>query len=181
MGEDHENDAVFNLSNTPSDLDLFEFFVNNEATCPTSSEPIVFCGKTIPAIEADPKTSQYHYYAHPANGHFIRRDSFKRSRSFRSKSVKSPTAIVNRLNSSTPSPVAMKCGFRNGGEFRRHRVLIGLVKLQPEMEMSEIRKRRNRGSPTSGYGDVEAVADTCELRPFRLRSYLLNALTKGFV
>lgn len=217
MEECCQNDAVFNLKDCyveswDGELSLCDLPIDTHqdhppvkitttipqtSTCSSSSSthitlkpppppnPSSSAEKRCPPLKPTLAT-QFDYYRPSLNGSFIRRNSFKTPQSLRSGSLKPPSAILNCVSFSKPSPVARKSAFR-----RRHKVLIGLAKLQPEMEMSEIRKRRSppvsmlpakteaRRMTVPGGGNVERVTNACGLRPFRHRFFVLRALTKA--
>lgn len=176
---DHEEEEshLDGPKNSSPELDLFEFAFNSDHETGSTSipKPMVFCGKPIPET---PKTRDF--YRQTTNGLFLRRDySFKRSRSLRSESVKSPSVDAKPL----PAAEGKRRHRPISGEHRKQKVLIGLVKFQPEMEMSEIRKRQSRRSPAKMFpateGNVEGVTQWGLLKPFRCRTHFLSALTKA--
>lgn len=176
--------------------DLFEFFSNNPnySKPNPSTETVVFCGKTML-----PKTVQ-EFQRHPNNGLYIRRDSFKRCHSLRSESsFAEPPSMIStadrpnsfRIGGSVSSPATRNTQYNNSAS-QRHKVLIGLVKVQSKMELSEMRKRQSRRSPAPMFSVADAgrlalVGDDVVvgkrshwglLGPLRCRSHLVSTLAK---
>lgn len=76
---------------------------------------------------------------------------------------------------------------------RKHKVFIGPVKIRPEMELSEIRKRQGRRAPVPMFpvvgGDESVIVGGKSgggrshwglLRPLRCRSHLASVLARAF-
>ncbi|KAH7537385.1 hypothetical protein FEM48_Zijuj03G0086900 [Ziziphus jujuba var. spinosa] len=176
--EKEEKSHLHGASLFPDNSFEFEFVAN----------PIHETGSTYKP-EPNPENPKTHeFYRNLSNGLFLRREySFKRSQSWRSESFKPPSVAAKR------SPAAEgKCRrLPINGSYRKQNVLIGLVKFQPKMEMSEIRRRQSRQSPAkmfpategvevtvAGNGNAEAVTQWGLLKPFRCRTHFLRALTK---
>lgn len=166
-----------------SDSDFFEFEILPKTE--TATEDIVFFGKQI--------KQHIEFVRHPRNGLFIRRDSFKKSQSFRtdlsSKTVYDETRSGS-FRSGRPKalPAIGKSPFGSSSS-RKHKVIIGLVNPQPKMELSEIRKRQSRRSPAPMFGAGGEPAVPGDgigkkshwglLRPLQCRTHFMNALTKA--
>ncbi|PON63043.1 hypothetical protein TorRG33x02_277260 [Trema orientale] len=206
------NDVVLPQTTYPENDYAFEFFNPNAAETEPSTETVVFCGEIIP-----PKQKN-EFLRHPKNGLFIRRESFKRSHSFRSSSevvsanpavheygttiasgaiTRSSSVRFGRLGSG--SPATGNSQFRSSNS-RKHKVLIGLVKMQPKMELGEIRKRQQsrKGTPAPmfpvkesgepaiagdhGVGTKSSTGSTSHwalFRPLRCSAHVVCALTKA--
>ncbi|KAH7537384.1 hypothetical protein FEM48_Zijuj03G0086800 [Ziziphus jujuba var. spinosa] len=85
-----------------------------------------------------------------------------------------------------------KCRCRPiSGNHRKQKVLIGLVRFQPELEMTKIKERRSRRIPAKMFpatdgGEVTVAGDVnvegvtqWGLKSFRCRSHFLRELTKA--
>ncbi|KAM1069217.1 hypothetical protein ACFX15_001078 [Malus domestica] len=166
---------------------LFEFFIDPEFELDSSA--VVFCGKTIDDVDFPqyPKLVQ----RDPRNGLFLfKTNSFKRS-----QSVRYPLDLEKSSVLRQDSPTASSCRYQSS-KSRNHRTsLIGLlVKPQPKMELSDIKRRQSRRAPglmfpvAEGDHSSELVAaaaadggkpDKSPLRPVRSRSHLVSALVKA--
>ena len=192
------NDVVFPQTTNPENP--FEFFNPNAEEAEPSTETVVFCGEIIP-----PKQKN-EFLRHPKNGLFIRRESFKRSHSFRSDVVSTKPSVQYSTNTVSRSssvrfgrnglPATGNSPFRSSNS-RKHKVFIGLVKMQPKMELSEIRKRqqsrkttpalmfpvKETGEPAiAGDGVGTKTSNSTHwglFRPLRCSAHLVSALTKG--
>lgn len=196
IDKDEETELYVSPENPIQDQDFFEFLVNPEdqETNP-SNETVLFCGKTM-----SPRTAQ-EFQRHPNNGLYIRRESFKRCHSFKSESssIKQPLVITTtdhsnsfRLCGPVPSPATGKGKYKSSGS-QKHKVLIGLSKVQSKMELSDIKKRQSRRTPSPMFlvsdgaeqaiaGDDKVVAERSHwglLGTFRCRSHFVSALSKA--
>lgn len=206
----HNNDTESSAFSTcptseddQEDDDPFEFLTSPEAK-PATDQTIVFCGKPIVGAK------QVH---HPKKGLFVRRDqySFKKCQYYNGNnntrsdvvvSVKTPTSVgaPKRSNSfrfgggtnkaaSSPENRGYLYNRRGNDGSRKNKVnCIGLVmKVQSEMELSDIRKRQGRRSPapmfpaTGGSGEQESGGRSywALLRPLLCRVHFMSALSKA--
>ncbi|KAM1019806.1 hypothetical protein ACFX15_040401 [Malus domestica] len=169
VGESEENPMA--SASYSSDLDaFFEFPVDPiRGYIPMD---VVFCGKPIHLRNEEPQIE---------NPFFSRSESFKFSSPSHPHSHRSESELVS-CRSHSPS-----------SNSRKHKVLIGLVKYQPEMDMNEIRKRQGRRTPAPMFpvisgGELASVGGGRSgsgkghwrlMRALRCRFHLLNALAKA--
>lgn len=159
-----------NYRNSPSHF--FEFSIDSkpETNCP-STDRILFCGRVIHQKQRDPLPAKLQ----PKQ----RSESFNKSQTFHSARLTSPTR-----SSSFRAPATGSYRYQSGGS-RKYKVLIGLTKIQPEMDLSEIRKRQGRRGPVPMFpvaGAEEPVIASGGrshwglLRPLRSKSHLGRVL-----
>ncbi|XP_008233355.1 PREDICTED: uncharacterized protein LOC103332396 [Prunus mume] len=177
--DDDGDESVETPKASPSSdpADFFEFCV--DPICGYLPMDVVFCGKSI--LCSKPITL-------PTPEPQIKNPFFSRSESLRfSQASASPAR-------SDPVPATGKCRSPSSNS-RKHKVLIGLVKYQPEMDLSEIRKRQSRRAPAPMFpvingGEQSAVVGGKRgsgkghwgprmMRQLRCPSHLLSALAKA--
>ncbi|KAM1069218.1 hypothetical protein EV1_001077 [Malus domestica] len=172
-GESEKN-PITSASYSSAPDDLFEFRVDPiRRYIPMD---VFFCGKPI-----SPRT-QEPLFENPL---------FSRSESLKFSSPSHPYS--HRSPGSELVPAFGTCrSHQQSSNSRKHKVFIGLVKYQPEMDMNEIRKRQSRRAPAPMFpvissGEQPSVACGKSgsgkghwglMRPLRCRFHLLGALAK---
>jgi hypothetical protein len=157
-----------NYQNSPSRPELFEFSTNSKPETNASAGRILFCGRVIHQRDPLPAKLQ------PKQ----RSESFSKSQTFHSARLTSPTR-----SSSFRAPATGSYRYQSSGS-KKHKVLIGLTKIQPEMDLSEIRKRQGRRAPVPMFppgGEQPVIASGGRshwglLRPLRGKSHLARVL-----
>ncbi|TQD97330.1 hypothetical protein C1H46_017032 [Malus baccata] len=167
---------------------LFEFFIDHP-DFELDSSAVVFCGKTIGDVDFPQNTKLVQ--RDPRNGLFLfKTNSFKRS-----QSVRSPVDLEKSSVFRPNSPAAGSCRYQSSKSKKHRTALIGsLVKPQPKMELSDIKRRQSRLAPGPMFpiaegdhsGELVAAfaadggkAHKSPLRPLRCRSHLVSALVKA--
>ncbi|XWS75119.1 hypothetical protein CRYUN_Cryun01aG0057900 [Craigia yunnanensis] len=151
--ENQELDEPFSShhsQNSPSH-ELFEFpFIPN--TPLNNKHDIVFCGKLIKEQGFDVDVDDQSRYLFPLSSARLLNNN--------KKDLGSLSLVNSKLNSSLPSK-----SFRSQScsSSRKHKVLLGLSKIPPKMELSDIKKRQSRRNPSPMFppvvpGDLEVVA-----------------------
>ena len=181
--QDLDQSLSFHHSPNSPSHELFQFpFIPN--TPLNNKNYIVFCGKLIKERDFDDDQSRYLFplsSARQLNNH------------------KKDLGSLYSLNS-RPKPSLSTKSFRSQSScssLRKHKVLIGLAKIPPTMELSDIKKRQSRKNPSPMFPPVAAddlkVVDAGEgcsagcrrghhwslLRPLRCRARLVSALAKA--
>ncbi|XP_070662816.1 uncharacterized protein [Malus domestica] len=137
-GESEEN-PITSASYSSAPDDLFEFRVDPiRRYIPMD---VFFCGKPI-----SPRT-QEPLFENPL---------FSRSESLKFSSPSHPYS--HRSPGSELVPAFGTCrSHQQSSNSRKHKVFIGLVKYQPEMDMNEIRKRQSRRAPAPMFPVISSV------------------------
>jgi hypothetical protein len=167
----HDQDPEPSYQNSPAHPDLFEFSTNAKPETNPSTDRILFCGRVI--HRRDPL---------PGGGGVQpkrRSESFNNFQTFHSARLTSPSRP-----SSFRAPATGSFRYQSSGS-RKHKVLIGLTKIQP-MDLSEIRKRQGRRTPAPivPVPDEPVIASGGRshwglLRPFRCKSHLARVLARA--
>ncbi|EXB80111.1 hypothetical protein L484_013438 [Morus notabilis] len=194
---------IISPTSSEDDQDLFEFFTSPEAKPAAETETIVFCGKRI-----EPAKQPSEYVKRPGKGLslFIKKESFKKCQFYKhsrsdvvsAKRPVSPRGVGGNRSGSfrfgggpnktagIPATGSHRYSRSGKGGSRKHKVMIGLVKLQPEMELSEIRKRQGRRSPAPMFPATGVTGEEAGgrshwgiLRPLWCRAHFVSALTKA--
>lgn len=179
-----EPNSFSSYSDSPSRPDLFEFSTANPTT---KNDTVIFCGRVI-------------HQKHQEEEEYPRRralwgsESFNKSQKFHSARFTGNTRSSSLRVPATGSFRYQKC------ESKKHKVIIGLAKIQPQMELSEIRKRQARRGPVpmipvvvdgrepviaggdggkkSG-GNGPAKSPWALLRPLRCRAHFASVLARA--
>lgn len=125
--------STFTINGDPVPLscqELFKFSVNPKSEINPKWTWYFF---TIVIYERDPLSAKLQSKQ--------RSESFNKSQTFHSARLTSPSRP-----SSFRAPATGSYRYQSGGS-RKYNVLIGLTKIQPEMDLSEIRKRQGRRGP----------------------------------
>ncbi|XP_059458725.1 uncharacterized protein LOC132188317 [Corylus avellana] len=164
--QDPETETEPGYQNSPARPDLFEFSTNAKPGTNPSTDRILFCGRVIHRRDPLPGGVQPKW----------RSESFNNSQTFHSARLSSPGR-----SSSFRAPAAGSYRYQSSGS-RKHKVLIGLTKIQP-MDLSEIRKRQGRRTPAPivPVPDEPVIASGGKshwglLRPLRCKSHLARVL-----
>ena len=178
--------------------ELFEFMTSPEAEN-SRTDKIVFCGKTI-TPRKQPEDDGGSDVRYPRKGLVVvrRRESFKkshssgasRSSSFRFGGLGGAKAAASPVETGGYYRSSSGCGGGGGGGSRKQKVFIGLVmRLEPKMELSEIRKRQGRRSPAPLFPSTGSAAGgrggrssgSCRRNWGSLlcRAHFVSALTKA--
>ncbi|KAB1219648.1 hypothetical protein CJ030_MR3G011092 [Morella rubra] len=170
---------------SPSRQDFFEFSTHPNLEMSPALDSIIFCGRVMHKKELPLNESQNKWRSESFNKAQIFHSAKLTEASIRSHSfrVKGPKSV--------PAPATGSFRYSSSGS-KKHKVLIGLAKIQPEMELSEIRKRQGRRPPVPMFppvGTEEPVISGDRsgggkslwrlLRPFRCRSHLTNTLARS--
>ncbi|KAE7996926.1 hypothetical protein FH972_001603 [Carpinus fangiana] len=165
----HDQDPEPSYQNSPARLDLFEFSTNAKPETNPSTDRILFCGRVIHRRDPLPGGVQ------PKR----RSESFNNFQTFHSARLTSPSR-----SSSFRAPATGSYRYQSSGS-RKHKVLIGLTKIQP-MDLSEIRKRQSRRTPAPivPVPDEPVIVSGGRshwglLRPLRCKSHLARLFTVG--
>ncbi|KAL4621386.1 hypothetical protein ACB092_06G224000 [Castanea dentata] len=127
-----EPNSFSSCTDSPSRPDLFEFSTANPTV---KNDTVIFCGRVI------------HQKHQEEEEECPRRRALWGSESF-NKSQKFHSARFTGNNRSSSLRVPATGSFRyQKCESKKHKVIIGLAKIQPQMELSEIRKRQARRGP----------------------------------
>ncbi|XP_022764303.1 uncharacterized protein LOC111309532 [Durio zibethinus] len=149
--QDIDQSLSFNKSPNSPSYEHFEFpFIPN--TSLRKNKDIVFCGKLIKEQGFDGDDDGQSRYLFPL--------SSARLLNNKKKDLGSIYLVNSKPNSSlsTKSFRSQSCSFS-----RKQKVLIGLAKMPPKMELSDIKKRQSRRNPSPMFppaasGDLEVVA-----------------------
>ncbi|XVE68952.1 hypothetical protein DITRI_Ditri09bG0111200 [Diplodiscus trichospermus] len=157
----------------------FEFpFIPNNST----KNDIVFCGKLIKEQGLDGDGDDQSRYLFPL--------SSARLSNNKKKDLGSLSFVDSKRNSSSSSTKNFRSQSSSFSS-RKHKVLIGVAKITPMMELSDIKKRQSRRNPSPmvppmAPGDLEAVAAGGRrghhwglLKPLRCRGHLVSALARA--
>ncbi|XP_007009764.2 PREDICTED: uncharacterized protein LOC18586356 [Theobroma cacao] len=166
--------------------ELFEFpFTLN--TFSNNKDDIVFCGKLIKEQDFDDLDDQSRYLFPLSSARLLNSDK---------KDLGSLCLAKSKPNSALSTKFFKSQSCSSSSSSRKHKVLIGLAKIPPKMELSDIKKRQSRRNPSPMFppvaaGDLEVVAagDGCGgrrrghhwglVRPLRCRANLATALAKA--
>ena len=127
-----EPNSFSSYSDSPSRPDLFEFSTANPTI---KNDAVIFCGRVIH------QKHQQEEEEHPRRRVLWGSESFNKSQKFHSARITGHTRSSSLSVPATGSFRYQKC------ESKKHKVIIGLAKIQPQMELSEIRKRQARRGP----------------------------------
>ncbi|CAK7325509.1 unnamed protein product [Dovyalis caffra] len=131
--------------NSFSSQDFFEFLPPEQDTETNPAQDIIFFGRHIL-----PKTKQSANSPNPSadqtNSHspFNSSAHLSSNRSRRSHSLQFETA---KPSPTPPSTGSFRDQYYSSNNSRKHKVLIGLAKIPPKMELSDIKKRQSRQAP----------------------------------
>ncbi|GMY08729.1 conserved [Fagus crenata] len=171
--------------NSPSRPDMFEFSKN--PINPTNpKDTMIFCGRVIHQKNQQDQSHRQALF-------LSRSESFNKSQKFHSARF-TGNARSNSLRVPTPAPATGSSRYYHKSDSKKHKVLIGLAKIQPEMDLNEIRKRQGRRAPVPMFpvvdGGEPVVAGGGKsggtgkshwglLRPLRCRGHATNALARA--
>ncbi|EEF32686.1 uncharacterized protein LOC125370432 [Ricinus communis] len=170
------------LPNCPSNQDLFEFSLTPNSKIDPTLHNVIFCGKNMSCKMEEPTNALYD----EGNSLFP-----SNSTQLLSKSCRSNSFHMQTLKPSPPTRLTRSFRYQSGNS-RKHKFMIGLARIPPEMELSDIRKRQRRQAPISMFpakvpSDETPVATSnegdrkvnqCLLKPLKCRSYLKRGLSK---
>ncbi|KAK7846511.1 hypothetical protein CFP56_007866 [Quercus suber] len=128
-----EPNSFSSYSDSPSRPDLFEFSTANPTI---KNDTVIFCGRVIHQKHQEEEEEEY-----PRRRALWGSESFNKSQKFHSARFTGNTRSSSLRVPATGSFRYQKC------ESKKHKVIIGLAKIQPQMELSEIRKRQARRGP----------------------------------
>ncbi|KAG6669912.1 hypothetical protein I3843_01G267500 [Carya illinoinensis] len=172
---------------SPSRPELFEFSTNPNAEMKPEIDTIIFCGRIMHQKEV----SAYN----------LQTKSKWRSESLNKAHIMHSIGFTNTIRSNSlrvpgpkPDTAPATGSYRHPDSCsRKHKVFIGPVKIRPEMELSEIRKRQGRRAPVPMFpvvgGDESVIVGGKSgggrshwglLRPLRCRSHLASVLARAF-
>lgn len=126
-----EPNSFSSYSDSPSRPDLFEFSTANPTI---KNDTVIFCGRVIHQKHQEKEED-------PRQRALWGSESFNKSQKFHSARFTGNTPSSSLRVPATGSFRYQKC------ESKKHKVIIGLAKIQPQMELSEIRKRQARRGP----------------------------------
>ncbi|XP_022743912.1 uncharacterized protein LOC111294853 [Durio zibethinus] len=181
--QDLDQSLSFHHSPNSPSHEFFQFpFIQD--TPLNSKNDIVFCGQLIKQQEFDDDD--------------LRRYLFPLSSTRQLNNNKKDLGALYLVNSKPNSSLSTK-NFRSQScsSLRKYKVLIGLAKIPPKMDLSDMKKRQSRRNPSPMFppvpiGDLQVVeaGNGCGaggkrghhwnlLRPLRCRVHLASALAKA--